>query len=127
MFEEVFERLSIGRSITVGGYVVDAYKDFTIPVKAAPPPPPEEGKAEIVLVVAPSEFTPGESFPIGVNVRNSGGNDELFVRIKDIETGQYLGERILLVPSGTATVFPFNITLTKTTDFRGRAEAGHVV
>lgn len=84
-----------------------------------------EGEADITHVEAPSEFTPNVQFLIDVFVKNVGETDELFVRILNTDTGEILDEYAQSVPSGHNWLHKAYITLTQTTVFHGRVEAGH--
>jgi len=128
VFENVFERVGIGRSI--GANVVDATKEFTIKVKAAPPPPPEEGKGAIVAIEAPTEFTPGDAIHIKIYVMNSGATDDIFVRFMNKDTGYLIRQATATVNAGANfNPYPIDVAiqLTQTTDFHGVVEVGHVI
>jgi len=124
MFEHLFENRRVA---AIGAKVVDDTKDFNIPVYVPPPPPPEEGKAFITSVVSPSSFTPNVSFDIVVRLRNDGGQDWIFARLINKDTGNLIKEdRRDLTGYGTgAWTWIISVSLPQETDFHGRIEVGH--
>ena len=104
----------------VGGQVVDDSQDITIIAAGY-------GMANIVSVNNPPAFVPNVMFPIIVEISNTSiFDDVLFIRITNSDTNEILGEANIDIPAGqTAPPFPFQITLTQTTDFHGTVEAGH--
>lgn len=110
-----------GRS-GIGAKVVDDTKDFTISVYIPPPP---EGDAAITSVEAPSSFTPNVPFSIAVHLRNNGGEDWLFARLINKDTGNIIIEDRRRIPSGSAWTWIISVTLPQNTDFHGKVEAGH--
>jgi len=122
MFEHLFEKRLVS---AIGAKVVDDTKYFTVSVYV--PPPPAEGKARITEVTAPSEFTPDVPFYVKVRLVNDGGDDKLFFRLINSDTGTILREIInpFITITGGGWTISSKITLTQTTDFHGRAEAGH--
>jgi len=86
-----------------------------------------EGIAEIISVSAPDTFSSGVTFDVDVVAKNTGYYDVIFVRIIDVDTGNVLDYRALNVSRNATRTFPLEITLTQTTDFHGRVEAGHIV
>ena len=114
----------IGRRSGIGAKVVDDTKDFTISVSL---PPPEEGKATIISISKPSTFTSGVSFHIKSNVRNDGGDDNLYVKLIDKDTGSVLKDYTSpTISSGNIWEHDMIVTITKETDFHGTIEAGHI-
>ena len=114
----------IGRRSGIGAKVVDDTEDFTIAVSL---PPPEEGKATIVSITKPSTFTPGVSFHIKPKMRNDGGDDKLYVKLIDKDTGSVLKDYTSpTILSGNIWEHDMIVTLTQTTDFHGKIEAGHI-
>ena len=127
MFEYLFEKRLVG---SIGAKVVDDVKTFMIrvslPPPPPPPPPPEEGKAVIVKVEAPSEFTPNEPFNVVVHMRNDGGQDMIFARLINRDTGSVIKEISASIGGGGGTwAWYTSVTLPQTTSFNGKVEAGH--
>jgi len=106
--------------------IVDVKVDYTT-APPPPPPPPEEGKATIISITKPDTFTPGESFTVKHSTKNNGGDDTLFARLINTDTGAILKESTHYTASGVTWGEYWTITLTQTTDFHGRVEAGHEV
>jgi hypothetical protein len=100
-------------------------------IKEQTTPPPGEGQAQIVNVQKPSSFTPGKEFSVFVDIKNIGSSpDQLFARLKNVDTGQTLGDNTsLTIQPGAidSTAGVFFVTLNQTNDFNGKIEAGHIV
>lgn len=86
-----------------------------------------EGMAGTPIVDVPSEFVPSVPFTINATVSNDGGTDDIFAQVRDRDTQKVLSQQTANIVGGGKKTFSFNITLTQTTDFRGKVEAGHVV
>lgn len=114
---KVFEGSGVS---SIGGRVTDDYRDVTIPVLIP------EGKADIVSVSVPSSFTPGVAFNVVVFIKNIGYTDDLFITFTDTDTGRLIAEVILRLAGGATEDWGINMTLTQTTDFHGKIEAGHI-
>lgn len=112
---KVFE----GSRSGIGAKVIDDTQDFDIPVTG-------EGKAIILEVIAPSNFTPDVAFDISVEIYNEGWSDYMFISIKDRYTGELVAEKEVWVAKGNGWLWIAPVTLTQTTDFYGRVEVGHV-
>ena len=90
----------------------------------------EEGKATIVDIKKPDNFTPGVEFDIFPKVRNDGESDTLFMGLYDDDTGECLKSPDtyqFYTLKGNSWEQQWSVTLDQTTDFHGRVEAGHVV
>ena len=85
-----------------------------------------EGKATITEFDAPSEFKPGVSFTVTVRIRNDGGDDTLYIRLKNKDTGAVLKDVSHAIPSGDQWRYAMTLNITQTTDFHGRIEVGHI-
>ena len=85
-----------------------------------------EGDASIVSVDAPSEFVPGVKFEVDIKVKNNGHTDDIFARLKDVDTGKVVKEGSVEIGQGSSTIFALPVILDKTTDFHGLVEVGHV-
>lgn len=121
MFEHLVEGVEKKLISAIGAKVVDDTQTITIPVAID-----EEGKANIVNVDAPPDFTPGVVFGIDISVKNIGEDDTIFVRTSNIDTGNPLEEKSAFVLSGATKLFTFNMVLSQTTAFHCLIEAGHV-
>jgi hypothetical protein len=87
-----------------------------------------EGNARIDPPVnAPSSSLPGSQINIIVNTTNIGADDNIFVRLIDIDTGQLLGEQRSFTISGQTFSPSFNVTMPPDRDFNIRVEAGHEI
>lgn len=84
-----------------------------------------EGEASFIWVTAPSEFTPNVPFNIDVTVKNIGGTDDIFSRIRNQDTTEILSELSIGIPGGGQHVFRHTITLSQTTIFHCLIEIGH--
>jgi len=116
MFEQLFEEKMVS---AVGGKVVDDSRNFTILVSIP------AGKADFVSVSYPNRFTPNVPFTIVVNLKNNGGEDWIFARLINRDTGVTVkDERKFLAAGGTAT-WNWSITLSQGTDFHAGLEIGH--
>jgi len=116
---KVFEGIRSG----IGENVVDHIEKFTVPVVG-------EGKATIVDIKKPDNFTPGVEFDIFPKVRNDGESDTLFMGLYDDDTGECLKSPDtyqFYTLKGNSWEQQWSVTLDQTTDFHGRVEAGHVV
>lgn len=100
-------------------------REIRILYEAAPPPPPPEGEAAFIGVTAPSEFTPNIPFNIKVTVKNTGGTDSIFSRIRNQDTSEILKEHSVTLDGGKQYVFTHTITLSQTTYFHCLIEIGH--
>jgi len=117
-------KVFIGRRSGIGAKVVDDTEDFTIPVYI---PKPKEGKATIISISKPSTFTPGVSFHIKPKMRNDGGDDNLYVKLIDKDTGSVLKDYTSpTILSGNTWEHDMIVTITQETDFHGRIDAGHI-
>ncbi|GAJ06381.1 unnamed protein product, partial [marine sediment metagenome] len=85
-----------------------------------------EGKATIVSITKPSNFTPGVPFYIKPKIRNDGGDDKLYLRIIDKDTNTELKHGYITLAAGKEYMPTWKLTLIQTTDFHGKLEAGHV-
>ena len=119
MFEQLIEKHRLVGFI--GAKIVDDTKEFTVSVSLPPP----EGKATITEFDAPSEFKPGVSFTVTVRIRNDGGDDTLYIRLKNKDTGAILKDVSHAIPSGDQWRYAMILNITQTTDFHGRIEVGH--
>jgi len=95
---------------------------------AEPKPPPVEGNAHITRISAPSEFTPNVPFYVAVDVTNDGGDDKLFFKFINSDTGEILREIAPSTIIKTGQIWSLNnkVVLTQTTAFHGRVESGHI-
>jgi len=107
------------RISSIGAKVIDDTQDITIPVIG-------EGKAVILEVIAPSNFTPDVAFVISVEIRNDGEDDYMFIIIKDRYTGDIVAEKEVYVTKGKGWLWLAPVTLIQTTDFHGTVMVGHV-
>jgi len=99
---------------------VDDAKEFTIPVAVV------EGKAGITRLEVPDSFVPGTDVPFAALVKNTGGEDDFFFRIVNRDTGGVICSASFHLRSGRTWEIPaLKCHITQTTDFHGRAEAGH--
>jgi hypothetical protein len=98
-------------------------KSTTITVVKLP-----EGKAVITNISRPTDFTSGVSFSVGAMIRNDGGQDDMFVRLIDVDTGKVLATASRNMTSGLLGmwVWTTKVSLSQKTDFHGRIDAGHV-
>lgn len=119
MFEKLIEQRLVS---AIGAKVVDDTQSITIPVHI----PPKEGKADLIYVDKPSNFTPGVSFGIDISVKNIGETDTIFARIINSDTGGVVKESSVSLAGGLTKLFTFNVVLVQTTEFHGLVEAGHV-
>jgi len=112
-----------GRRVSgIAGNVVDDTEDITIPVIG-------EGKATIVEIKKPDNFTPGVQFRISPKVKNDGESDTLFMGLYDADTGECLKDPNIYTfytSKGTYWIQDWDIILDKTTDFHGTVKVGHV-
>jgi hypothetical protein len=86
------------------------------------------GIADIVVVEYPSVFVPDVAFDVVVSLTNIGDfDDNLFIKITNVDTGELLDEVYYFVPAGTSILVPhvFTLTLSQTTEFNGLIEGGH--
>ena len=85
----------------------------------------EEGFAHIVNIDAPSSAAPGEIFNIVIEVKNTGGDDVIFTKIIDTDTGELVSElRTNISGGGTGTFLHQELTMPDR-DWNLRIDAGH--
>lgn len=108
------------------GAAIPYINEVSIQYIVPPPPPSEEGKAAIVSIIAPSEFTPGDTVNITTKILNQGYTDSLFTRLKNKDTGTSLADKTVTVLENKTYDWITSIKITQTTDFHGLIEAGHV-
>ena len=89
----------------------------------------DEGEANILSVSKPATFMPNVPFHIKPKVRNDGASDTLFLGLYDTDTGETLkhpSSYTHYTGAGTIWEQDWIVTLSQTTDFHGRVDAGHV-
>ena len=102
--------------------VVDDFETGTIPVVA-------QGKAYLIEVIVPPNFTPNVDFHMKSRTRNDGGDDYLFVKLTNTDTGAVLKNYTnpWITQSGGTWEHDMIVTLDQTTAFNWLVEVGHVV
>jgi len=116
MFEQMFEKKLVS---AVGGKVVDDSRNFTILVSTP------EGKAAFVSVTYPNRFTPNVPFNLVVKIMNTGGEDWIFARLINRDTGATVKDDRKFLAAGSTETWNWTITLSQETDFHAGLEIGH--
>ena len=102
--------------------IIDNTSPFTINLEIPVVP---EGFASITNVIAPTEALIGQSFDISVDITNTGGEDIIFSKIIDIDTGELISEiRIILIAGQTGTFLHQGLIMPER-DWNLSVDAGH--
>ena len=111
-----------------GSWLITAKETHSSTLKITSVIVEESGKATITSISKPATFTPGVTFKITTRARNDGGSDNLFIQLVNKDTDAIIKKYTSpgLIPPGGEHAYTMVITLTQTTDFHGRIEAGHI-